>query len=187
MPLQRRVTGVGQRHVRRFRHDDRTEGGDMTGPRDDPARDRGDDQGVDRPAGRPSDQQPHPERPPADAGGLETTQPTMPGPSGAAESTELVGDPGAGSPATGAEAGAAAGAVAGVAALGPLGAVVAAPVGAIAGAAAAHGDDEPAPAPVAPIVPGARGVGPTDPIYDVARIQRRMAERAPLAERERRA
>ncbi|HET7028459.1 MAG TPA: hypothetical protein VFI28_12265 [Candidatus Limnocylindrales bacterium] len=159
----------------------------MTGPRNDPPGDRGDDQGVNRPGGRPSDPQTHPERPPAGAGGVETSQPTMPGPSGAAKSTELVGDPGAGSPATGAEAGAAAGTVAGVAALGPLGAVVAAPVGALAGAAAAHGDDEPPPASVAPIVPGARGVGPTDPIYDVARIQRRMAERAPLADRERRA
>jgi hypothetical protein len=136
------------------------------------------DQGVEKPAGRPRDAEPTPEQPPADAGGLVSSKPTMPGPSGAAETTERVGDPDASSEASGAEAGAAAGAVVGVAAAGPVGAAVAVPVGAAIGAIGERLDDDTPEPPAKPIKPGWSGTGPTDPIYDVARIQRRMDERA---------
>jgi len=114
----------------------------------------------------------------AESGALATTSPAMPGPSGAAAPTsERVGDPGAGGAVHGAEAGAVAGATAGTAAGGPVGAIVAAPVGAMVGALGG-GAESPLPPPPGPAtVPGGGGTGPTDPIYDVARIQREVAAR----------
>lgn len=103
--------------------------------------------------------------------------PTMPGPTGPAQTTELVGDRGAGSEVHGGESGAAAGATAGVAVGGPVGALLAAPAGAAVGAAAGAAEDETAPPPGPVTIPGGGGTGPIDPIYDVARIQRREARR----------
>ncbi len=113
----------------------------------------------------------------AEVGGSTTAAPTMTGPTGASTTTERVGDPGAGSAATGAQAGTAAGLAVGAGLLGPVGAAAAVPVAAAAGALARAAQDEMPPEPGPAIVPGGGGTGPEDPIYDVARILRRLAER----------
>ncbi|HEU4673744.1 MAG TPA: hypothetical protein VFS32_12680 [Candidatus Limnocylindrales bacterium] len=81
----------------------------------------------------------------------------MPGPTGPAQSTELVGDPGAP-----------------VAAPVDAAPVVAAPVG----RAEVVDDDERAEANEGPFpTPGGGGTGPIDPIYDVERVERALARR----------
>jgi hypothetical protein len=116
-------------------------------------------------------------QPIATGGGATTSVPTMTGPAGVAPSTEAVGDPGAGSAVQGAQSGAIAGVTAGGALAGPFGAAVAAPVGAVLGSAAGAAEDDMPPPPDPITIPGGGGTGPIDPIYDVARIQRRIAER----------
>ena len=70
----------------------------------------------------------------------------MPGPTGHAQSTELVGDPGAEDPQADIDGGAAAGAVLGTVVAGPIGLAAGAAIGAAAGGIA--GADDPRPSPV---------------------------------------
>lgn len=111
------------------------------------------------------------------AGGSTGSTPTMAGPTGTAPSTELVGDPGAGSAVEGTTAGAAAGTAVGGGLAGPVGLVAGASIGAVAGALEGLDDDEYDPPPGPFGIPGGGGTGPVDPIYDVARIQRQLEER----------